>query len=133
MVDFFKVDEKVADDSILVLIIYDIENNKKRTKLAKHLQRYGFRVQKSAFEGIIKENKYDKLVKELAVYGSDEDSVRIFNKQTVSVLENTYNLENYTLSPELNLQELQNLTSDKSEVVIYGNDKVERLPKSIVV
>lgn len=28
MVDFFKVDEKVADDSILVLIIYDIENNK---------------------------------------------------------------------------------------------------------
>ena len=24
----------------------------------------------------------------------------IFNKQTVSVLENTYNLENYTLSPE---------------------------------
>ena len=78
MIDFFKVDEKVADDSILVLIIYDIENNKKRTKLAKHLQRYGFRVQKSAFEGIIKENKYDKLVKELAVYGSDKDSVRIY-------------------------------------------------------
>lgn len=44
LVDFFKVDEKVADDSILVLIIYDIENNKKRIKLAKHLQRYGFRV-----------------------------------------------------------------------------------------
>jgi CRISPR-associated endonuclease Cas2 len=35
-------------------------------------------VQKSAFEGIIKENKYDKLVKELAVYGSNEDSVRIY-------------------------------------------------------
>ena len=34
LIDFFKVDEKVADDSILVLIIYDIENNKKRTKLA---------------------------------------------------------------------------------------------------
>lgn len=44
----------------------------------------------------------------------------IFNKQTISVLENTYKIENYTLSPELNLQELQNLTSDKSEVVIYG-------------
>ena len=102
MVDFFKVDEKVADDSILVLIIYDIENNKKRTKLAKHLQRYGFRVQKSAFEGIIKD-KYDKLVKELAVYGSDKDSVRIYKIR------------------------------GSSEVVIYGNDKVERLPKSIVV
>lgn len=103
LIDFFKVDEKVADDSILVLIIYDIENNKKRTKLAKHLQRYGFRVQKSAFEGIIKENKYDKLVKELAVYGSDKDSVRIYKIR------------------------------GSSEVVIYGNDKVERLPKSIVV
>ena len=31
----------------------------------------------------------------------------IFNKQTISVLEDTYNIENYTLSPELNLQELQ--------------------------
>lgn len=44
----------------------------------------------------------------------------IFNRQTIAVLDNIYNTKNYTLSPELNLQELKELTSEKSEVLIYG-------------
>ena len=35
---------------MFVLIIYDIVDNGRRVKLAKYLQGYGFRVQKSAKE-----------------------------------------------------------------------------------
>jgi len=35
---------------MLVLVIYDIPDNKRRTKLATFLEGYGRRVQKSAFE-----------------------------------------------------------------------------------
>ena len=77
------------------------------------------------FEKLDKYNPDGYLLRSLGKISTNKPVVtdytfNIFNKQTVSVLENTYNLENYTLSPELNLQELQNLTSDKSEVVIYG-------------
>ncbi len=68
------------EDSVFVLIIYDIEKNKKRIKLAKHLQGYGFRVQKSAFEATISKNKYDRLLNELPRFidSNDNDSIRIY-------------------------------------------------------
>lgn len=40
-------------DKRLVLIIYDIINNKTRSKMVKLLESYGRRVQKSAFEVLI--------------------------------------------------------------------------------
>ena len=53
---------------------------KKRVKLSKHLQGYGFRIQKSAFEAMIKPNLYRKLKKELEHYvdKEKEDSIRIY-------------------------------------------------------
>ncbi|MBR1628359.1 MAG: CRISPR-associated endonuclease Cas2 [Lachnospiraceae bacterium] len=75
---FFEV--KVDSDSrkILVLIIYDIIENKKRTKFAKHLEGYGTRVQKSAFEARLTQKKYNKLMEEIPRFCSSEDSIRVY-------------------------------------------------------
>ena len=75
---FFEV--KVDSDSrkILVLIIYDIIENKKRTKFAKHLEGYGTRVQKSAFEARLTQKKYNNLMEEIPRFCSSEDSIRVY-------------------------------------------------------
>ena len=75
---FFELTETEKKDKILVLIIYDIVDNKRRNKLAKHLQGYGERIQKSAFEAKLTKKKYDKLVKEVPRYCTEEDSIRIY-------------------------------------------------------
>ena len=43
-IDHFKIDEKISENEVLVLVIYDIANDKKRNKLARCLNKYGFRV-----------------------------------------------------------------------------------------
>lgn len=75
---FFDVPNNVDNNKVFVLIIYDIVDNKKRVKLAKLLQGYGFRIQKSAFEAIITKKKYKKLLKELEFFESFEDSIRVY-------------------------------------------------------
>lgn len=75
---YFEIIDEERNEKVFVLIIYDIINNSKRVRLAKLLQGYGFRVQKSAFEAIITKKKYDKLVKELKHFVSKEDSIRIY-------------------------------------------------------
>ena len=60
------------------LIIYDIKENKKRTKVAKILQGYGFRIQKSAFEAKLDKLQYEKLVRVLTVYEEEMDSIGIY-------------------------------------------------------
>ena len=49
-------------DKKLVLIIYDIIDNKRRTKMVKLLESYGTRVQRSAFEALINRSQYSKLL-----------------------------------------------------------------------
>ena len=39
----------------IVLVIYDITDDKRRTKMVRCLERYGVRVQKSAFEAFLTE------------------------------------------------------------------------------
>ena len=46
---------------MLVLIIYDIPDNRRRQKLADFLEGYGRRVQKSAFECFLTLNEMQKL------------------------------------------------------------------------
>ena len=75
---FFDTDYSDSSDKVYVLVIYDITDNKKRNRLAKILLGYGFRIQKSAFEAEIREQKYHQLLKELEPYGSKEDSVRVY-------------------------------------------------------
>lgn len=74
----FDVTEDGSDDRVFVLVIYDITENKKRTRLAKTLEGYGFRIQKSAFEALLKKNVYQKLLRELPVFASEPDSIRVY-------------------------------------------------------
>lgn len=66
-------------NQVHILIIYDIEDDKKRAKFAKYLLSYGYRVQKSAFEAIITNMQYETMQKQIP-YKIDEtvDSVRIY-------------------------------------------------------
>ena len=74
----FDTQSSSSDHKVFVLVIYDIVDNKKRQKLAKLLLGYGFRVQKSAFEAQISTSKYETLLKKLQVFGTEEDSVRVY-------------------------------------------------------
>ena len=75
---FFEIDEKTTKDEVFVLIIYDIVDNKRRLKLSKYLQVYGFRVQKAAFEARISKRKYQKLLREIPRYIGELDSVKVY-------------------------------------------------------
>ncbi|MDR2089282.1 MAG: CRISPR-associated endonuclease Cas2 [Clostridiales Family XIII bacterium] len=71
-------EQKDRSGKYFVLVIYDITENKKRSKLAKMLMGFGFRIQKSAFEAMLPPNKYEKLLKELKPFATDEDSIRVY-------------------------------------------------------
>ena len=76
---FFETTEfETKEDKLYVLIIYDIIDNRKRNKLAKFLQGYGFRIQKSAFEAFLTKSLYQKMLREIKVFVSPEDSIRIY-------------------------------------------------------
>ena len=66
--------------SVLVWIIYDIVEDKARTRVAKECKKYGLeRVQKSVFLGKLKPNRFDELGEKcLRLINEDEDSVYIF-------------------------------------------------------
>ena len=67
-----------AADKKLVLIIYDIIDNKRRTKMVKLLDSYATRVQRSAFEALINRNQYSKIIEGIKKTISNEDNVRIY-------------------------------------------------------
>ena len=69
---YFQIDDESKDDRLFVLIIYDIVNNSRRTKFAKLLLGYGFRIQKSAFEAVITNHEIPSYINE------KEDSVRVY-------------------------------------------------------
>ena len=71
-------EEILKEHRLFVLIIYDIVDNRRRTKFAKMLQGYGFRIQKSSFEAMISRRKYEKLLKEIPPFVSESDSVRVY-------------------------------------------------------
>lgn len=75
---FFELEGNDTGDKVFVLIIYDIIDNKQRVKLAKYLQGYGFRIQKSAFEAIITKKKYQQLLRGIQQYVSKDDSVKVY-------------------------------------------------------
>ena len=64
---------------MLVLISYDIEDDKERTRLAKKLRDFGPRVQKSVFEADIKGDELDRLVDMLSKRNlKSTDSIRLY-------------------------------------------------------
>lgn len=71
--------ESVDQKKYIVLIIYDITENKTRNKMVSCLEKYGIRVQKSAFEAYITKKKYNKLLQEAPLFiDSETDSLRIY-------------------------------------------------------
>ncbi len=76
---FWNTKERTSSKQLFVLVIYDIVNNKRRTKFAKEMNGYGFRVQKSAFEALIDEALFVKLQRVIpTLINEQEDSVRIY-------------------------------------------------------
>ena len=76
---FWNTTENNYSKKLFVLIIYDIVDNKKRLAFAKKLNGYGFRVQKSAFEAMITESLYRKLIDEISrMIDKELDSVRVY-------------------------------------------------------
>lgn len=61
-----------------VLIIYDIVSDKNRNKFVKEMEKYGYRVQKSAFEAYINDSQYKELIKRIDRFNKDEDNIRVY-------------------------------------------------------
>ncbi len=63
----------------IVLMIYDIVDNKRRNKMVKCLEAYGVRVQKSAFEALLNRRQYEKMLRESSCLIDEEvDSLRVY-------------------------------------------------------
>jgi CRISPR-associated protein Cas2 len=60
------------------LICYDIENTKKRNKLAKWLLNYGIRVQKSVFEAYLSERDLEEMMQGAKPFIENGDSLRVY-------------------------------------------------------
>lgn len=76
---FWNTEQDVVEKKLYILVIYDIVSNKRRVAFAKKMNGYGFRVQKSAFEAMISEKLYRKLLVEIPKYiDSATDTVRVY-------------------------------------------------------
>lgn len=78
--DSFEFDNQIVkqEHQYLVLVIYDISDNKRRTKFASFLNGYGFRVQKSAFEAHLNKKLYKKLISNIPAQIQSSDNVRVY-------------------------------------------------------
>ena len=78
----------------IVLIIYDISDDKHRRNLVKILSSFGLRVQKSAFEGRLNKRQYNKLLSKIDKYYKDGDNIRIYRLQEYEEVK-VYGTRNY--------------------------------------
>lgn len=64
---------------IFVVFAYDIPDDGRRNRVAKILEGYGFRVQKSVFECFLTEERIKQAVEELMkVIDPEEDNLRLY-------------------------------------------------------
>jgi CRISPR-associated protein Cas2 len=64
---------------MFIVVSYDIPDNKRRSRVAKTLEGYGYRVQKSVFECELTPALYEKMKKRLEKrVNPEEDSVRYY-------------------------------------------------------
>ncbi|WP_293833514.1 CRISPR-associated endonuclease Cas2 [uncultured Phascolarctobacterium sp.] len=67
------------EKQFIVLMIYDIVDNKRRNRMVKCLEAYGVRVQKSAFEALLTRRQYDKMLGESSLLIDEAvDSLRVY-------------------------------------------------------
>ena len=61
------------------LIIYDIIDDKKRNRMAKFLESYGVRVQKSAFEAHLTKKHFEEMFRRATkIIDATKDSLRVY-------------------------------------------------------
>jgi CRISPR-associated protein Cas2 len=71
--------EDAVPDAAFYVVSYDIPDDRRRTRVARLLEGYGTRVQKSVFEAHLDRRGYTDLRKRLdRLLNSDEDSVRFY-------------------------------------------------------
>ena len=80
MMDYEENEFLVEDERrYIVLVIYDITDDRRRTRMVKCLERYGIRVQKSAFEAILTEKKYERMMELTSgLIDPATDSLRVY-------------------------------------------------------
>lgn len=80
MEDYFIFDENQPEfyKKFLVVVIYDITDDKRRNKMSKTLKAFGFRVQRSSFECVLTGSEYNKLVKKVERIITGDDLLRIY-------------------------------------------------------
>lgn len=76
--DYFFIDNNQKENKVHILIIYDIADDKRRNKLVTFLMGYGFRIQKSAFEAVLRAKLYRKMLSEIGRYATEEDNIRVY-------------------------------------------------------
>jgi CRISPR-associated protein Cas2 len=62
----------------LVLVAYDVSDNRRRTRLVKRLGRYAQRVQRSVFEAYLTDPLLDQMIRTLRDTIEPTDDVRIY-------------------------------------------------------
>lgn len=63
----------------MALVIYDITDNKRRLRMVKCLEKYGLRVQRSAFEAFLDKKRRERMEREASkLIDEEEDSLRIY-------------------------------------------------------
>ena len=67
-----------TDEWCRILIIYDIEKDKTRTKVVHILEAYGIRIQKSAYECHLNSKRICELKNQLKKVVAEGDSIRIY-------------------------------------------------------
>ena len=80
MMDYEENEFLVEDERrYIVLVIYDITDDRRRTRMVKCLERYGIRVQKSAFEAFMTEKKYERMMELTSgLIDPATDSLRVY-------------------------------------------------------
>ena len=80
MMDYEENEFLVEDERrYIVLVIYDITDDRRRTRMVKCLERYGIRVQKAAFEVFLTEKKYERMMELTSgLIDPATDSLRVY-------------------------------------------------------
>ena len=82
---------------IKIAIIYDISNDKLRTKFAQELMCYGMRVQYSVFEADVTKKELHKIEDLAHKYANSDDKVSIYELLNIQRFGEVEYIENYDL------------------------------------
>lgn len=83
--DYFGTEELLTrQKKFLSVIIYDISDNKRRNQMAKYLEQFGHRVQRSAFEAWQDNKTFSKLCDGIEKRAHPEDYIKVYRLKGVS-------------------------------------------------